>query len=66
MKQFVVSFSVEKLPGRLTTGISNYKDCGDVIYEHDSQTINTKVSNNPGTHVHVRTYITYLCMYVIM
>ena len=44
-------FSVEGLPGRLATGISNPKN-GDMMYESDSQSINTahpKVSTNPGT-----------------
>ena len=40
-------FSVESLPSRLTTGISNPKN-GDVMYELDSQSAHPKVSN-PGT-----------------
>ena len=40
-------FSVESLPGRFTTEISNPKN-GDVMYEPDSQSAHPKVSN-PGT-----------------
>ena len=51
MKQLVILFSVESLPGRLATGISNLKNGGDMMYEHDSQPINTTKVSSPGTYM---------------